>query len=77
MPVVAEITGQGFSYVTFELNGLLRSMVTAPPYTYVVDTAGCEEGIHTVRVSVCDGVGTPLASTERSFVVSHDTVPAR
>ncbi|HCU35184.1 MAG TPA: hypothetical protein DGT21_06885 [Armatimonadetes bacterium] len=77
MPIVAEITGQDFSYVTFELNGLLRSMVTAPPYTYVVDTAGCEEGIHTVKVSVCDAVGTPLASTERTFVVSHGTAPAR
>jgi len=77
MPVVAEITGEDFAYVTFELDGLLRSMVTAPPYTYVVDTAGCEEGVHTVKVSVCDAVGTPLASTERSFVVSHDAAPAR
>lgn len=76
-PVVAQVTGEGFSYVSFEIDGVLRSMATSAPYSYTIDTGTCGTGAHTVTVSACDEMGTPLASIRRSFVVSNDALPAR
>ena len=77
MAIVAEVAGQGFSYVAFEINGVLRSIATAAPYSYILNTEGCESGSYTVRVSAYDVMGTPLATTEQQFMVSHDAAPAR
>ena len=77
LPVVARIRGEGFAYVSFSVNGVLKAVTTSEPYQYFLNPGQYDEGPQRVQVAVCDDMGRTLAAGERTVVVSRATREGR
>jgi beta-lactamase superfamily II metal-dependent hydrolase len=68
---------RGVTRVDFFLDGVLKSTVTAAPYTWSWDTTTSANGSHTLTTSAYDAAGNTGASAPVSVTVSNgaDTTP--
>ncbi len=69
--IVAQATGDGFSYVTFSIDGALKAMTTAAPYTYILDSEDYADGEYRVEVALCGDVGQPVLSKACVLTVNN------
>ncbi|MCE5241094.1 succinylglutamate desuccinylase/aspartoacylase family protein [bacterium] len=76
LPVVADVTGlPPGGTIGFSVDGKLRSLTTAAPHEYLLDTLGYADGRHEVTVEVCDAAGRNLGAS-RSVIIVDNRVAA-
>ncbi len=72
VPVVVQVAGEGFSYVTFLIDGVLKAMTTCAPYTYLLNADDYSNGEHRIEVALCNATGRPLLSEHCTIIVSNN-----
>jgi len=72
IPVVVQTQGEGFSYVTFHVDGMIRALTTAFPYTFVLDASDYADGQHRIDVALCNDIGRPLLSKQCTITINND-----
>ena len=76
LPLVAEVSGlPPGGYISFAVDGRLKSLTNAAPHEYLLDTLTCPDGRHEVTVEVCDAAGRtlgfwPFSSLEKALADS-------
>lgn len=72
LPLVAAVSGlPPGGYVSFAVDGQLKSLTTVAPHEYLLDTHGCGDGKHVVTVELCDASGHALGSARGTIVVDN------
>jgi len=71
VPIVAQVAGTAFSYITFSVDGALKAMSTSTPYTYALDTEDYADGKHHIEVSLCSDIGQPVLSKACTLTVNN------
>lgn len=75
LPITATVTDlPPGAYLSFSVDGRIRSLTNAAPHQYFLDTLTCKDGEHEVVVELCDALGRTLG-TARS-VIMVDNRPA-
>ncbi len=72
VPVVVQVEGEDFSYVTFFIDGMLRAMTTSAPYTYSFNAEDYSDGEHRIEAALCNATGRPLLSRHCTIIVSNN-----
>jgi len=76
LPLVAEVSGlPAGGYLSFAVDGRLKSLTNAAPHEYLLDTLTCPDGQHEVTVEVCDAAGRTL-SVARSVIIVDNGMAA-
>ncbi len=72
VPVTVQVEGEGFSYVTFLIDGVLKAMTTCVPYTYPLNAEDYGNGEHHIEVTLCNATGHPLLSEHRTITINNN-----
>jgi hypothetical protein len=72
LPLVAEVSGlPAGGYISFAVDGRLKSLTNAAPHEYLLDTLTCQDGRHEVTVEVCDAAGRTLGVSRSIIMVDN------
>jgi len=72
LPLVAAVSGlPPGGYVSFAVDGRLKSLTNAAPHEYLLDTHECADGRHEVVVEICDAAGRTLGTARSAIVVDN------
>lgn len=71
VPIVAQTAGDGFSYVTFSVDGTLKAMTTSAPYTYTLDSEDYADGKYRIEVALCGDFGQPVLAKTCVLTVNN------
>lgn len=74
LPIAATVTNMPTGgYLSFSVDGRIRTLTNAAPHQYFLDTLTCDDGPHEVVVELCDANGRTLGTARSVIMVDNKT----